>query len=504
MATIRPPLSTTPNGRAPVPDVVASIIDELDQASEVTPAPEQDARPHRGWLTEEEVDQLAPPIWLVKHFIAAGEVTMVAGPGDAGKTMLAVDMTKRVAQYYRTMYIAAEDASGIKVRKRAWELHHRIPKNGNFLMWDGALALYNTEEVTSFIDEVRPLGVALIVIDTLSQSITGADENSAADMSIVMHNCQRIAHALGAAVLILHHTTKDGSNYRGSSVMKNNTYGFLEVTRDDDLIRLECVRIKNTKPGAPRFFRLIDVSTDLTDEAGDPVQSCVIASADRVIRTGEELTPARRKMLETLELMTDAQGGAKTTELQSVLGLNGNSFYGPLRDLRTQGLVEKGKRHTDPLVITEEGRQRLAAALNSTGNQPDPATSTASPVFEVNPHLDVLLPKLPGRNAMLPTPPGSIDSTRAEDNATGPTSSSTPTTVNPSTDAVPTNATTMLPPPPGRRVPSPTTTTSSFKAGSGSRNSGSNNGRNNLSTSPDRQLTIEDQQRSRRNGGGSA
>ena len=363
------------------------------QATPTTPVPQ------RRWLTEDEVDQIAPPTWLVKGVIPLGEVTMVAGAGDAGKTFLVVDMTKRVAQHYRTMYVAAEDAAGIKVRKQAWELHHKLPKNGNFLMWNGVLPLYDTLNVTQFIDEVRGLGLKMLVIDTLSQSITGADENSAADMSVVMANCQRIAHELGVAVVIIHHTTKDGSNYRGSSVMKNNTYGFLDVSLDDDLIRFECTRIKNTKPFDPRFFRLVEVTTTIADEAGVPIRSCVILPADRVVRNSNELTQAQRKMLETLLLMTEAQGGAKTTELQSALGLNGNSFYAPLRALRSLGLVDKGDKHTDPLVVNTQGRARLAQLSNHPDYQQAATATSTQPIFEVNTLLGEMLPSYHGSNS---------------------------------------------------------------------------------------------------------
>jgi hypothetical protein len=200
-------------------------------------------------------------------------------------------------------------------------------------------------------------------------------------------------------VVIIHHTTKDGSNYRGSSVMKNNTYGFLDVSRDDDLIRFECTRIKNTKPFDPRFFRLVEVTTTIADEAGVPIRSCVILPADKVIRNSNELTQAQRKMLETLLLMTEAQGGAKTTELQSALGLNGNSFYAPLRALRSLGLVDKGDKHTDPLVVNDKGRARLAQLSNHPDYQQAATATSTQPIFEVNTLLDAMLPNYHGSNS---------------------------------------------------------------------------------------------------------
>jgi hypothetical protein len=353
-------------------------------------APRPSTDPPRRWLNEDEIDQLQPPTWLIKNVVPVGEVTMVIGAGDAGKTFIVVDMAKRVAQHYPVMYIAAEDAAGIRVRKRAWELRHRLEKTGNFLMWDGVLPLFDSFEVTNFITEVKLLGLRMIVVDTLSQSIAGADENSSKDMSTVMEHCQRIAHETGAAVVVIHHTTKGGETYRGSSTLKNNTYGFLEVSKDDDLIKLECGRIKNTRPFAPRFFSLIQVDTDVTDEEGQPIQSCVILPADRVFR-GNQLNSSEIKMLKALLDMTDADDGAKTSDLQKTLDLTSASFYRTLKRLRNLRLADKGEKQNAPLTITSTGRQRLAEESNDPHYQEPGADALVTPAFEVNTKLLSLL-----------------------------------------------------------------------------------------------------------------
>ena len=378
------------------------FMDALKEAAAYTgvtlPEPEKPTKKTSGhddatgrrYLTEDEIDLLNPPTWLIKNVVPVGEVTMVIGAGDAGKTFIVVDMVKRVAQHYPVMYIAAEDASGIRVRKRAWELYHRAGKNGNFMMWNGVLPLFEETEVGGFIDEVKALDLKLIVIDTLSQSIAGADENSSKDMTIVMQHCQWIARETGAAVVVIHHTTKGGETYRGSSTLKNNTYGFLEVSKDDDLIKLECGRIKNTRPFAPRFFSLIQVDTDVADEEGQPIQSCVILPADRIFR-GNQLNSSEIKMLKALLDMTDADDGAKTSDLQKTLDLTSASFYRTLKRLRNLGLADKGEKQNAPLTITNIGRQRLAEESNDPQYQEPGTAAQVTPAFEVNTKLLSLL-----------------------------------------------------------------------------------------------------------------
>jgi hypothetical protein len=316
-------------------------------------------------------------------------------------------MMKRVAQHYPVMYGALEDAPGIRIRKRAWELHYQLPKNGNFLMWTQALDLYDAVSVDSFIAEVAPLGLRMITLDTLSRALGGADENSNTDIAIVMNNCERIAHATGAAVVILHHTTKDGQAYRGASALKNNTYGHLEISRDDDLIHFKIGRIKNTAEQPPRYFKLVSVPLpDILDDDGNPVSSAVILPGDRVA-SGDTITRNQVRMLESLQLMTDAQGGAATTELEKATELHGNSFYSALKRLRNLGLVDKGDRQRDPLTITGAGRARLSVESANPEHQMSGITTDTAPPFEVNTRLDTLLPLLPGSNLLLPNDPGS-------------------------------------------------------------------------------------------------
>jgi hypothetical protein len=351
------------------------------------PQPAAEPQPRR-YLTEDEIDLLNPPTWLIKGVMPAGEVTLVSGPGDAGKTFIVTDMMKRVAQHYPVMYGALEDAPGIRIRKRAWELHYQLPKNGNFLMWTQALDLYDAVSVDSFIAEVVPLGLRMITLDTLSRALGGADENSNTDIAIVMNNCERIAHQTGAAVVLIHHTTKDGAAFRGASALKNNTYGHLEISRDDDLIQFKIGCIKNTPEAAPRYFKLVTVPIpDIIDDDGNQVSSAVILPADRVAN-GDKITGNQIKMLVALLDITDAQGGAATSDLEKASGLVGSSFYSALKRLRALGLVDKGDKQRDPITITAAGRARLSVESANPEHQSGGVTMNIAPPFEVNTRLN--------------------------------------------------------------------------------------------------------------------
>jgi hypothetical protein len=332
----------------------------------------EDSRARSRFLTSGELDELEPPTWLVENIICIGEVTVVAGPSDSGKTFIAVDITNRVAQHYRTCYIAAEDVHGIKVRRTAWHNKFEMPEKGNFFTLAEPLNLTDNPAVLHFINDARAYQFKLIVVDTLSQCAVGADENSNKDMGVVMANLNLIAHWLGAAVVIIHHTSKGNDIYRGASVIKANAYGLLNVRREDDRIVLSCERIKNSPGFSDIYMGLV--------EAGE---SCVLMKA-RNITNKDRPTKSAIEMLEHIVLISEAtQESVKTTDLQRSLHLSGSSFYRPLRQLRKLRLVEAGS----PLRVTAQGKEYLAANSSDPVYRGNDNEQEAAVEFTINENL---------------------------------------------------------------------------------------------------------------------
>lgn len=63
----------------------------------------------------------------------------------------------------------------------------------------------------------------LVVIDTLSRSIPGKDENSQEVMSQYVCEVDRVREELEVAVMIVHHENKGGGHMRGSTVLHGAT-----------------------------------------------------------------------------------------------------------------------------------------------------------------------------------------------------------------------------------------------------------------------------------------
>jgi hypothetical protein len=323
-----------------------------------SPAAVQGAPPPRAkrLYRHDELHSLPPPAWLIDQQIPANGLTVLFGPSGAGKSFVALDYAAKIARSSRPLqpviYVAAEGGSGYSARVRAWEGYHRQPC-GALCFWLDAINLLDAGAVQGFLDEVRPLRPALVIIDTLARCMWG-DENSARDMGAFIQACNAIQRALNAAVLVVHHTGKSGVSERGSSALRGAADMMIELTNDDGLIRMACSKAKDAPEFEPRYLRLVnwEIEPGLT--------SCVVVpSSRRVEATGDRLTPIQTKILETLALETFIEHGVRAATLQAAAKIDASStFYRAASQLLRLGYITKDGKY-DPYRITEEGSAYL-------------------------------------------------------------------------------------------------------------------------------------------------
>jgi adenosyl cobinamide kinase/adenosyl cobinamide phosphate guanylyltransferase len=396
-------------------------------------------------ISPDDLVQLPPPTFLVKDTIVLGETTVIAGPGDSGKTFLVTDMCWKVAQHYPVCYVAAEDAQGVSLRMQAWCKHHQRPRPQNFrVLGTGAgvpcaVELMDTSQIDDLILTLQATQIKLVVIDTLSQCSGGAEENGS-DMTRLAAACNRIAHTTGAAVVVIHHTTKDGKHYRGHSSLKDNTYGFFDVAKEDDVINLAKVRVKNTGSIADRHFRLVTIDLGTVDTYGDPITSAVALPAHKVKVTGDDLTPSRREVLSQITLMQDADEAPKAAQVKQCLReMHERTFYRALKWLREHDYVKQGGMGmSNRYYVTDTGRNKLEQA----NDDPNTASNLLldEEYFLVNTRLPDPDPTPPGGASYTPpVPPDIQTSTDTRPDMTG-------LSVPPAASAGPPTASTDTPP----------------------------------------------------------
>lgn len=344
----------------------------------------RETRPRFQLLRADDLDTLPPVKWLVKGEIAAGQFSLFYGPSGGGKSFVALDWALEVAQEQPVIYVAAEDAQGYAARKIAWCKHHEKGA-GQLYFVPEPVNLFDPAAVAAFVDDVaRPLSPALIIFDTLARCMTGADENSARDMGVVIDHLEYIRHATAAAVVPVHHSGKNGATYRGSSALFGAAYTVIELESDGDLIKITCDKAKNSAKFRPRVLRLIQVSTGRETEDGEPETSCVAIPSDQVYTQGSDLTQRQRQVLETSALPVFVEAGAKYSHLQEIHpDIPRPSLYRLLGELMRKGYVRQAAKG-DPFYITAEGVAAVADSIKR------PTLTIGSQVSRVSPNLTLV------------------------------------------------------------------------------------------------------------------
>ncbi len=280
----------------------------------------------------------SPQPWLIKGALPMRGVGFIGGATKAGKSFLALDITLRLAAgahkiLGRTakpcgaVYIAAEDPEGCKYRVKAWEnRHHRanlersshmpfdlIPQSVNLLDEACVCDLKRALKSAHARFEARGSRLGVIVIDTLSRCLGGADENSSADMGRAFDVLADIARDIDALVLVVAHFGKAGADrgLRGHSLLDANSEATITVERatdDPDLRLVTLAKVKNGVDGQQLAFRLEPVGLGLFDEDGEEIGSCVPvfeAASSPKTRQGRALKAPEQMVLNAIRYVTD-------------------------------------------------------------------------------------------------------------------------------------------------------------------------------------------------------
>jgi hypothetical protein len=302
------------------------------------------------FLSLEELEALPPPKWLIGDLIQEDTIVAIYGAPESGKSFLAIDMVMSVASARAwhgrevlsgaVLYIAAEGARGLGKRVNAWKTEHGVDAVPFHLMCDD-LNLTSEQEAAAFCrDMVKTLGpLRMIVIDTLNQTSTGSDENSAQDMGRYVKAMKRMRDLTGATVIVVHHSGKDATKgMRGSTALLGGFDTTIEVIRPDEEGMSINVRIRKQKDGekaTPMRFEMAKIAESLvlrvtmeatkgTDEAfiGTPLRDWVarevLASGGRMafkalVEARVELTKGKERMtrINLQAVLAQGQGNAK-------------------------------------------------------------------------------------------------------------------------------------------------------------------------------------------------
>ena len=287
--------------------------------------------------------------YLVKNLLLFGQVSILAGPPNTGKTSVIASIAAhsaagealdgRPVAKSATLYVAAEDPQGVAERGAAVLKQHQNSRKLPFDILDRAIDLTNREQMDWFSEEVRTymkrrrLRRLFIVFDTLNLCIGDGDENSARDMGRAISNAQRLARTRNAHVLIVHHSTaSEPGRPRGSTAMIGNTDSLLMLAdgaseEGRQLIVVKQEKQRSMRKGEPVMFELRAVEIG-QDTDGDPITLPMAVPAS-------DASPADLVSQSRTRTGARADRAEHLLAVLTVLDKEGQGAFHPLADVRS-------------------------------------------------------------------------------------------------------------------------------------------------------------------------
>jgi archaellum biogenesis ATPase FlaH len=223
--------------------------------------------------------------YVIKGLVAEGDIACIVGAPGVGKSLLAPRLGYAVAQGSEifgmrvrqgsVLYVAAEDQHGMRARVAALRREHG--EADDFALVAGVSDLLNDKSkhlkrLRAAVKDRRP---SLIIIDTLSMAFPGLEENSAEGMGRVV----AVARSLtkwGAAVILIHHDTKDGQQGlpRGHSLLNGALDVSIHLTKAEGIVRAKLTKNRNGSCERDIAFTIGEKVLGV-DEDGEPITTAV-------------------------------------------------------------------------------------------------------------------------------------------------------------------------------------------------------------------------------------
>lgn len=186
----------------------------------------------------DDLGSISQPMYLITSYpIYKMGFNVLVGESGVGKSFIALDIAGRLATRAAVVYIAGEGLAGYAARWFAWKDYHHIVDETYLYFYKKALQVLKQPELETFIALISQHEPQLVIIDTLARSAVGVDENSNKEMGEFIAACDYIRNSLEAAVLVVHHTGKNG-DIRGASALYGAADSVLFAKHDDGFIRI--------------------------------------------------------------------------------------------------------------------------------------------------------------------------------------------------------------------------------------------------------------------------
>lgn len=219
----------------------------------------------------DKIESLSPDPYIIDNLMLRGGLTMLYGPSNSGKTSIAMDLGMSTAtgipwaglktQKSRVFYVASD--ANLSCKNKLIVCRPGCTDDFD----DGSVSFhfitdtvnlvnkgYSFESLTNTIDELSCGEIpGLIIFDSLSACMAGADVNEAANISCVLATLHELQSTYGLGILLVQNTGKDGRRRENghsllraaidTSIALSTTFGEnprkLVVTKQRDIEKID-------------------------------------------------------------------------------------------------------------------------------------------------------------------------------------------------------------------------------------------------------------------------
>lgn len=215
-----------------------------------------------------------PPVdWLLEGWIAKGDVTVLAGKGGLGKSVITMGLAAAILEgrheflgeevhaHGKVLYIDEENPADVVYTRMLNWFGIDPSKHGANLryLWECGIRLDRPEIADDLLDEAMEFRPAFMAFDSLTR-LHGKEENVTGDMaSIINDTLKPLARQTGAGVVLIHHHDKNAIGPRGSTDIVNAADAVIELYDNGmDTFRMVATKTRRRKRGSELLVGIVD------------------------------------------------------------------------------------------------------------------------------------------------------------------------------------------------------------------------------------------------------
>lgn len=315
-------------------------------------------------VRQSDIMNFPDPVYLINKIIQSGSVAMIFGESSTGKTFFALHTAECVARgrewfgrrllnQGRVLYVYAEGKLGLKKRIKAWDTFHEVDDEPNidYITFPTHLR----DERQTILDTIESLEEKpiLVVIDTYSNCTVGMNQVDQTDVSTALSVAHEIADNYGCAVLIVHHTNKQGT-FNGSQAFKNHVDTMLELSCSEPglPIILRCEKQRDDDPFDDIKFKLEVVEVGLDPITYEPVTSCALTLHRSKVDEAREDQMQRAKAEQERE--------ERVQKVLSIIKMHGSVTTNKLIDACKDAGISKRQFYDECIIDKLINRQEIS------------------------------------------------------------------------------------------------------------------------------------------------